>query len=367
MTDTRTWLALAIITGGGVLLYLLAPVLTPFLISALLAYMGDPLVDKLEAKKVTRTVAVTIVFSGFILFTLLLLLILIPLIESQIGTFVAKVPLYIDWLQGTALPWLQARLALTEIPDISQLKQAIQSHWQQAGGVMVNVVGSVSRSGGALLELVANMVLIPVISFYLLRDWDILIKNIHDLLPRTIESVVVKLSSEANEVLGEFVRGQLLVMLALGVVYSLGLWTMGLDYAVLIGMIAGVVSFVPYLGMIIGVTLAVIAGLFQFHDITALWPLIIVFGIGQVLESFVLTPYFVGDRIGLHPVAVIFAIAAFGQLFGFVGILVALPAAAVVMVLLRHAHVEYRNSDLYGEAQAADKNANDPVDCGDGC
>jgi predicted PurR-regulated permease PerM len=153
-------------------------------------------------------------------------------------------------------------------------------------------------------------------------------------------------------------------MLSLSVVYSVGLLLMGLDYAVLIGLIAGLVSFVPYLGMIIGVSLAVAAGLFQFQDIVALWPLIVVFGVGQLLESFVLTPMLVGDKIGLHPVAVIFAIAAFGQLFGFFGILLALPVAAVIVVIIRHVHDSYRRSDLYGATSPREM---DNSQCGDGC
>lgn len=351
MTDTRSGLIFAMLVTLGVLLYLLAPVLTPFLVAALLAYIGDPLVDSLERHRVSRTWAVLIVFLGLSLVALTLLAIVLPLLGKQVQIFVSNIPAYIDWLQNTLMPWLQQRFNLSETPDLGELKQVAQANWKQVGSVVANILKSITGSGTALLAFTANIVLIPVVTFYFLRDWDILVKRIHDLLPAKIEALISKLAIDADEVLGAFMRGQLLVMLSLSLFYSLGLWMAGLHYALLIGLIAGLLSFVPYLGVIIGVSLAVVAGLFQFDSISALWPIGVVFGIGQLLESFLLTPFLVGDRIGLHPVTVIFAIAAFGQLFGFFGILLALPAAAVVMVVVRHAHREYRNS----------------TDCGDGC
>lgn len=361
MTDTRSWLLLAVFVTTGVLLYLLAPVLTPFLVAALLAYISDPLVDRLETYKLSRTWAVLVVFIGLSLLALILLLILVPLISEQVGVFFSHLPTYIDWLQNIAMPWVQQRFNLSEVPDVGNLKQVVQENWQQAGGFAMQIVKSITHSGSTLVAVIANIILIPLITFYLLRDWDKLVKQVHDLLPANLEPLISVLSRDADEVLGAFMRGQLLVMLSLGLFYSIGLWMAGLSYAVLIGMTAGVLSFVPYLGVIIGVGLATIAGVFQFDSISDLWPIAVVFGIGQILESFLLTPFLVGDRIGLHPVAVIFAIAAFGQLFGFVGVLLALPAAAVVMVVIRYAHKEYRNSDLYGRQKV------EAADCGDGC
>jgi predicted PurR-regulated permease PerM len=344
----------------GVLLYLLAPVLTPFLIAALLAYIGDPLVDRLETKKLSRTLAVIIVFLGLTIIALVLLLILVPLIQQQVVNLTAKVPGYLEWLQVTALPWLQSTLGF-ELPDIDQLRKSLQANWQQAGGVALNVLGSLTSSGAALLELLANLVLVPVVTFYLLRDWDGLVARIHELLPRHLEPTIVRLVRNADEVLGAFFRGQLLVMLGLGLIYSIGLWAFGIDHALLIGMIAGVVSFVPYLGLIVGVLLAGLASILQFQDISHLWQVAVVFGIGQALESMLLTPWLVGDRIGLHPVAVIFAVLAFGQLFGFFGVLLALPVAAVLMVIIRYLHERYVASELYGNNSSAISN------CDDGC
>jgi predicted PurR-regulated permease PerM len=231
--------------------------------------------------------------------------------------------------------------------NLERLKQAIGAHWQEAGGFAATVLASVSQSGRALLGWVANLVLIPVVTFYLLRDWDVLVARVHDLLPRNSEPTVVRLARETDVVLGAFLRGQLSVMAALTLVYALGLWIVGLDLAFLIGLISGLVSFVPYLGFITGITLAGVAAYFQFHELLPLLWVALVFGIGQMFESMLLTPWLVGDKIGLHPVAVIFAVMAGGQLFGFIGVLLALPVAAVLMVLLREVRRRYVGSSLY--------------------
>jgi len=349
MTQSRGfWLAIAILTG--VLIYLLAPVLTPFIVAALLAYIADPLVDKLEERKISRTAGVTIVFVVLTSIALLLLLIMIPLLQKQIIQLASNLPGYFDTLQKSVLPWVEQQFGLDmQLMDIQSIKESLQSHAKQAGTFAMSVMGSVTRSGLAIMGLLANLVLIPVVAFYLLRDWDIFVARIHELIPRSIEPVIVKLARQSDEVLGAFLRGQILVMLSLGSVYSIGLWLAGIKYALLIGLIAGIVSFVPYLGLIIGLALAGTAAVFQYQDITHLVYVAIVFGFGQLLESMLLTPMLVGDRIGLHPVAVIFAVLAFGQLFGFVGVLLALPVAAIVAVILRYLHEQYLNSTLYAE------------------
>jgi predicted PurR-regulated permease PerM len=195
---------------------------------------------------------------------------------------------------------------------------------------------------------------VPVLTFYFLRDWDVMVAQIRDLLPRPYLPTVSRLARESDEVLGGFLRGQFSVMLSLGSIYAIGLWAIGIDLGLLIGFVAGLVSFVPYLGAFVGVTSAVIATLVQHGDATHLLLVMGVFALGQTLEGFVLVPWLVGDRIGLHPVAVIFAIMAGGQLFGFLGVLLALPVAAVAMVLLRYAHEHYRRSGLYGAEHAED-------------
>jgi predicted PurR-regulated permease PerM len=310
--------------------------------------MADPLADRLEARGLSRTLAVSLVFTILSLLALIALLLFIPLLENQIRILAQKIPFYIDWLQQTAIPWLSHKLGLDEsIFKLEQLKTSVQQYWKTAGGVAARLLGAVSRSGFVLINVIANLLLIIVVSFYLLRDWDVLMSRIRELLPRRSEAVIVKLAQQSDEVLGAFLRGQLLVMLALAFIYSAGLMMMGLDLALLIGMLAGLVSFVPYLGFIVGILAACVAALFQFQELLPLLYVAIVFGVGQMLEGMVLTPLLVGDRIGLHPVAVIFSVLAGGQLFGFVGVLLALPVAAVIAVLLRYLHTQYKSSALY--------------------
>lgn len=355
MTDSNKWLTLTFFITFGGLIYLLAPVLLPFAISAALAYLGDPLVDRLEVVHIKkwqmgRSTAVSLVFIVFLLIFISVLLIIIPGIESQITLFIRKLPVYLHWINNEFLPLINQRFNTSIVPlDSQSIVQVIKSHWQQAGGVLTTILNSVSHSGNVILQWMMDLVLIPVITFYLLRDWDILVEKTHALFPRRIAPVIGKLANESNQVLGAFIRGQFYVMIALGVIYSFGLWLVGLELALLIGMMAGLVSFVPYLGSIIGILAACLAALLQFQDVVYLAPVALVFLIGQTLEGIFLTPWLVGDRIGLHPVAVIFAVLAGGQLFGFLGILLALPMASVIMVLIRHIHDIYTDSHFYSE------------------
>lgn len=350
MTGTRNIQILTIIVVVGLLVYLLAPVLTPFMVAALLSYLGDPLVDRMEDRGLPRTLAVVVVFVLLIVIVFVTLLLLVPAIGNQFEVLAKKLPAYLDWLQVNVGPWLRQNFGVeSSALDWSTLKSALQEHWSQFGGVAKNVITWVSHSGMALMAFVANLVLVPVVTFYLLRDWDRLVAKVGDLLPRKWEPTVVKLAKESDEVLGAFLRGQLLVMLALAIVYTVGLMWVGLELALIIGLVAGLVSFVPYLGFIIGILAAGIAAFMQFHELFYLLWVAAVFGVGQALEGMLLTPLLVGDKIGLHPVAVIFAVMAGGQLFGFVGVLLALPVAAVIMVILRHSQEIYRQSGLYSE------------------
>lgn len=348
MSSSTQWFWLAFAVLVGFLCYLLAPVLVPFTVAAILAYIADPLVDRLEAYRLSRTLSVSVVFVVLSLIATIALLLFMPLLQNQFTILANKVPVYIDWLQQTGIPWLSAKLGIDEsVFNLQQLKASTQQYWKSAGGVAAKLLGAVSRSGFVLINVTANLLLIIVVTFYLLRDWDRLMARIRGLLPRRSEPVIVQLAQQSDEVLGAFLRGQLLVMLVLAVVYSAGLMMMGLDLALLIGMMAGLVSFVPYLGFIIGIVAAGIAALFQFQEFMPLLYVAIVFGVGQMLEGMLLTPLLVGDRIGLHPVAVIFAVLAGGQLFGFVGVLLALPVAAVIVVLLRYLNTQYKSSALY--------------------
>lgn len=349
---------LFVLLGLGLLtLYQLLPILTPFLVSVLLAYMGDPVVDILERYNISRTWGVVLVFVLLSLLLMVLLLVLVPMIGRQLVSLYELTPQLIDWLQNSAVPWLQRQLRVSAgVSSLENIKQMFSENLDQTTSIMQLLLSQVTASSLAFLGWLANMLLIPVVTFYLLRDWDILVAKMRRLLPRHNENLVVQLLGECHEVLGAFMRGQLLVMLALGIVYAAGLMTLGLELGLLIGLLAGLASLVPYLGFVVGISAALVAGLFQFGlDPYPLIGIVAVFSIGQALEGMLLTPLLVGDRIGLHPVAVIFAILAGGQLFGFTGVLLALPVAAVIMVLLRHVHELYKDSDMYGQSNACEE------------
>lgn len=348
-TVSSRWIWIAALLLLGWLVYLLQPILSPFVVGFLLAYLGDPIVDRLERYRVPRTVGVCLVFIMFSLVLLLLILVLVPMLWRQMLRLYQLMPQAIDWLQNVAMPWIQVQLGLDEnVWDFNHLRDLLSGNLDKTTDVLKIILSKATSSGMAFINWMVNLFLIPVVCFYMMRDWDLVMARLRSLLPRKYETRAVNLATECHEVLGAFMRGQLLVMLALGTVYAIGLMLMGLELGLLIGVFAGLASIVPYMGFIVGIAAAIIAGLFQFGvELYPMLGIVLVFGIGQVLESTVFTPLLVGDRIGLHPVAVIFAILAGGQLFGFIGILLALPVAAVIMVLLRHLFSMYTGSHLY--------------------
>lgn len=358
-TGGRTLGVLSAALAAGLLVYLLRPILTPFLLAALFAYLGNPLVLRLQGEgrrlkwRVSRTAAVVVVFLFLFIALVLSVLMVLPLLQRELARFVEWLPVWLEWFQSQALPWLRERFGLgPDLPGAEALTGLLAEHWQQAGDWMMQALGSVGRSGGVVFAWLLNLILVPVVTFYLLRDWDRLLQGMRDLLPRSLEPRATRIAAQADAVLATFVRGQLMVMLSLAVFYAAGLWLAGLDLAVAVGVTAGAVSFVPYLGVIVGVGLGVAAALVQSTDPWLLFWVLAVFAAGQLLESLFLTPRIVGDRIGLHPVAVIFAVLAGGQLFGFLGVLLGLPVAAVLAVLVRHAHEDYRRSAMYADGDS---------------
>ena len=350
MTQSQAWLFIVVGLIVAGLLYVLQPVITPFLVGIGIAYLADPFADRLEARGWSRTMATVIVFVVLTLVLVAMILGIVPLLVKQIQTLVQMLPHIEIWYNATLLPWLQSTLGL----DIKSMKldlvtEGLSAEWKQAGGVISRVVKYATQSSMSLIATFGSMAMIPVVAFYMLRDFDLLTARVKALLPVNVQPRASAWALESNVVLAAFMRGQLLVMLSLGVIYALGLSFVGLNYALLIGILAGLASIVPYLGFVVGIAAALIIAFFQFDSYLPLVLVFVVFAVGQMVESFVLTPLLVGDRIGLHPVAVIFAILAGGQLFGFMGILLALPIAAVIMVLLRHLHAGYINSPLYGQ------------------
>ena len=358
-SDLRRWQWLAVILLVGFVVWSLAPILTPFVISALLGWLGDPLVDRLERSGRARSTAVVIVFVLITALFALALLVLVPLLWEQIEYLMDWLPRLAVWVTGIAVPWIEHRfhIDLARYIDPGYLIEWIRGHWTEAGGIAATVLGGISNSGLAVFAVLANIALVPVLTFYFLRDWDIMIARIGGLMPRPALPTIARLASEVDLVLGGFIRGQLSVMVVLGAIYAIGLWAVGVELGILIGFVAGLVSFVPYLGAFVGLTAAIIATLVQHGDLLHLALVLGVFSIGQALESFILTPWLVGDRIGLHALAVIFAIMAGGQLFGFLGVLLALPVAAIAMVLLRYGHAQYTLSGMYGAEPVVDAEA----------
>jgi len=330
---------------------LLAPILTPFVGALMLAWLGDPLVDRIEKTGRSRNSAVILVFLLMSLLLTLGLLFLVPMIQHQITTLLSVLPQAQYWVLDVAIPWIEEKtdVELLSLLETGYLFDWLSNHWRQAGGAASSVLGYVSRSGMAVLTWTVNLVLTPILTYYFLRDWDQLVQHIGALVPRTHIHTVAKLARQSNDVLSGFIRGQIAVMIVLGMIYAVGLSMAGLNLGLLIGLIAGLISFIPYLGATTGVVMAVLAALIQAQGLD--WKLLsllaVVFTIGQLLESYVLTPRFVGDRIGLHPVAVIFSVMAGGQLFGFLGMLLALPVAAVMNVLLHYINERYQQSELY--------------------
>lgn len=330
--NVRPFLHLVVIAGISVLTYLLVPILTPFLIAFLIAYISNPLVTKLERRGVPRSLTIAVLFVFVFIVFLGLVLVLVPLVQKQLAAFAAKLPGYFEWLQAKLAQWDSELPAL----DMETIRRQLLQQWQDVGKWTATALSYATYSGARLFGWFLNLILIPVVTFYLLRDWDEILRHLYNLLPERTRGRLPPLAQEIDATLAGFLRGQLSVMLALAVVYSAGLALVGLDLAVPIGLLAGLISFIPYLGFFVGILVAGVAALLQFQDGVHLLWVGAVFMAGQVLESLVLTPRLVGGRIGLHPVVVIFAVMAGGQLFGFFGILLAVPAAAVLMVWMRH-------------------------------
>ena len=331
------------------LVYALQSILMPFFAGALLAYLCNPLVNKLMTWRFSRVAAVSTVFSVLFISITTTLILLVPVLWRQFMYLESKLPFLLKWINRKAIPWLEKtfRLDLDRL-DMKLISEWLGSYWQEAGTAASNVLTKVAQSSLDILSLVGLISLIPVVTFYLLLDWDKIITQTKELIPRHLESTVVRLATECNDVLSAFLRGQLIVMILLGIIYAIGLQIVGLKLGIIIGLLAGLASIIPYFGFIVGIVSASVTALFQYNmslePLLAIW---LVFAIGQILEGWVLQPYLIGDKIGLPPVGVIFAVMAGGQLFGFVGMLLALPVAAIIIVLLQHAHQRYRQSTFY--------------------
>ena len=340
------WLGVALL--AGLLLWLLAPVLTPFLAALVLAYALQPAVGRLQRHlHLPRALAALLVELIAMAALLGVLLLIVPVISHELPRLREQIPQLAARINDGLAPWL-AQYGISVRLDIAGIKAFVVKYLDASGEDMLAALLSSVRIGGSvLLALVGNAVLVPVVMFYLLLDWPMLTGRLRRLVPPRHLEAVCGFAEECDQVLGQYLRGQLLLMLVLATFYTSALALAGFELALPLGVFTGLSIFIPYLGFGLGAALALLAGVLQFASLYGAGAVLLIYGVGQVLESFVLTPRLVGERSGLHPIAVIFALLAFGHLFGFVGVLLALPAGALVLVALRRVRRAYVDSRLY--------------------
>jgi predicted PurR-regulated permease PerM len=338
-----TGIALAL----GIVLWLLRPVLTPFLLGGLLAYILQPGVAWLARHRVPRGLAALVMMLLFGLAVTLLVLLLLIVIQKEGPQIKQQVPGMITHLHD----WLQPKLAFFGVADsldYQSLRDMITSRVEDsAQSIALYAWASIRTSSDVAISVISNVVLVPLVLFYLLYDWNAMLGRLQTFVPRRWFERTMELGGEMDRMLAQYLRGQLLVMGILAVYYTVALTIAGFEVAVPVGVFTGLAVLIPYLGYATGLVLALVAALLQFGDWYGLGAVAIIYGVGQVLEGFFLTPRLVGERIGLHPLAVIFALLAFGQLFGFFGVLLALPASAIVSIALRELRRSYLASALY--------------------
>jgi predicted PurR-regulated permease PerM len=311
-------------------------------------------VDKLHKIGLPRWLSISIVFVGIGVVLTLAMWYLVPLVWQQLMYARDSIPAGIHWLNYTFLPWVSQTFSVDPMEiDTQQMSTVVMEYIQtnySADSIQAMLL-KVAQSGLNFIQIGGTVVLIPIIAFYFLLDWDRMLDSFRRLIPRPYEKSTLHIVNECHSVLGAFVKGQFLVMFLLGTVYAVGLQVIGLEVGLIIGMVAGLASIIPYLGFAVGIIAAVIATLFQFGiDWMQLVLVGVVFMIGQAIEGYVLQPFLLGDKIGLSPVAVVFAVLAGAQLAGFLGMLIALPVAAIIVVLLRHARDCYEKSRIYGQS-----------------
>ena len=352
----RTLRRILILAGIALILwvlYLLKPVVVPFVAAFLIAYLFSPLVNVLHRIGLARWLSISIVFIGIGIVVTLVMWYLVPLVWQQLMYARDSIPAGIHWINYTFLPWLSDSFNLVPMEiDTDQISSVVMDYVQtnySADSIQAMLL-KLAQSGLNFIQIGGTIVLIPIIAFYFLLDWDRMLDSLRRLIPRPYEKTTLTIVSECHSVLGAFVKGQFLVMVLLGVVYAVGLQLIGLEIGLIIGMVAGLCSIIPYLGFAVGIIAAVIATFFQFG--IDWWQLVlvgIVFMVGQAVEGYILQPFLLGDKIGLSPVAVVFAVLAGAQLAGFLGMLIALPVAAVIVVLLRHIREYYEHTPFYGD------------------
>ncbi len=343
--QTALWIGAGLAILG--LFFALSPILTPFLLAAILAYISNPVVDRLAALRVPRLLAVLLVLVALAAMLAGLVLIVLPLLYEEATILTARAPEALALANEKLAPWLRQNFGLRLRFDPASLQKLAAANWDTVQTVLEHIYNSLKIGGVAVLGLVVNLMLAPVVMFYLLMDWNNLLPRIGRIAPRQWQDKVIQIAGDIDATLSQYLRGQILVMAILAAYYSVALWLADIPSALPVGLITGLLIFIPYLGFSTGLILALLVATLQFSGWGPIIAVLVVYGIGQVVESFILTPYLVGERIGLHPLAVIFALMAFGQLFGFFGVLAALPASAALLVGLREVRRLYLDSRFY--------------------
>ncbi len=345
--QTLMWLSVGLVFL--ILLWLLTPVLTPFVAAGIIGYVLNPGVDWMERQRVPRALGVLLALTALGLTIAALVLVVLPVLRDQLPLLRERIPVLLAKIDASISPWLQ-QMRLGGRINIASMQKAIADKLTTGDALSPDMLTWLRIGGSALLGWAATLFLIPIVLFYLLLDWHRLYARLGDLVPRRWSDQVAQMANETDRLLAQYLRGQLLVMFLLAAYYSAGLAIAGFDIALPIGMLTGLLVFIPYIGFGLGMILAIFAALLQFDGWYGLLAVAIVYGLGQFIESFYLTPRLVGERIGLHPLTVIFALLAFGQLFGFVGILLALPASAILSVVFGHMRRHYLKSSFYNQS-----------------
>jgi predicted PurR-regulated permease PerM len=340
------WLLAALAFIG--FLYLFRSILLPFVAGMILAYFLDPVADRLERFGLSRALATTLIVASFLVGFVIALMLVVPILVSQLAEFITRIPHYVTRLQFIVTDFDPDWLSRTLGVEPSSLREGLSGLLTQAAGFLTTLFQSLWNSGRALIDIAGLFVITPVVAFYMLLDWDRMVDRVDSLIPRDHLNTVRQIATDIDRSLAGFVRGQGTLCLVLGIYYALGLTLVGVNFGLLIGLFAGFVSFIPYVGAALGLVLAVGVALVQFWPE---WHMILlvagIFVVGQTIEGNILQPKLVGRSVGLHPVWLIFALFAFGLLFGFVGLLIAVPAAAAIGVLVRFALSRYLMSPLY--------------------
>ena len=341
-------LAVLLITGG--LLYMLRSVLLPFVVGIVMAYFLDPAVNRtVKTLKISRSWATTLILGGFLLILLPIIALLGSMAFSQISDFLSNLPQHIDGSVKKVKFWLEQAKEYIPALGTGNFSNLWQGHQGESVKPLVNVVKKIAENGFALVNVLSLLLISPVVAFYMLRDWHDFTGKIYALVPKKHKKAVKDGVEAVNRIISGYLRGQLLVCVVLGSFYSLGLWLVGLKLGVLVGFLAGMISFIPYVGSISGFLMAIVLVVSQYGTLPKILAVIAVFGVGQFLEGNFLTPKLVGENIGLHPVWVMFALLAGGVLLGLLGMIIAVPVAACIGVLLRFMVNQYKKSAIYLE------------------